>query len=633
MRLTHEELVAELVKLEDLPASQRKQLNDQRRAVQLDRWHEEDTESVPLERPGKRKKTDRAANFDPGLILLNCAATGDIDGVRRVLNQGIEPTVYNVDRITPLHACCLENNEEIAELLIKAGCLIDALDNELWTPLHAAVSMSCTECVEILLEHGASQLAPNVDGALPMDLCEDREIIQIIEQDILTKGITQADITKARASQGTKCMTDVHYLVSMGTDLNTVYLDNGATLLHVAAANGYVEVALFLLSKLATVDAPDIDGWTPLHAAAFWGEVDIIELLAAHDANFKMRTFCGELPSDLTEDEDIRNLLQRLSERSDLLKRLPNSQLRPSSVRGRLVSRMTTDAKEDKRRESAELHSIYIDQINGDLIKPPKSDSLTLREKYCRPSLRDISFDTTPSPEIAEPVKPLVSSDEDPDIYDMSEQRKGVLERTMSESGLEGDIPELNVLSAISESHENKSPKPTPKGSPASFQLRKEKSVDNLSIADGLESETGSGAEEEEEGVLISRTSSLHHTRKADEERNAVRYYSFRKMNDLKPSKYSPKPGNSRNAYKNRKKGVKHSNSADDSDKSPNSAEDVSDVMAKVPHLIDKVDDGHQSDTVNSMATFAGSDACHEPMESVEDAKKTKKKNKCCVIL
>ena len=64
-----------------------------------------------------------------------------------------------------------------------------------------------------------------------------------------------------------------------------------------AAANGYVEVALYLLSKSCKVDVQDIDGWSPLHAASFWEEVDIIELLAAHGANFKLRTFCGELPS------------------------------------------------------------------------------------------------------------------------------------------------------------------------------------------------------------------------------------------------------------------------------------------------------------------------------------------------
>ena len=48
--------------------------------------------------------------------------------------------------------------------------------------------------------------------------------------------------------------------------------------------------------------------------------------------------FCFSLPSmfpaDLTEDEDIKNLLQRLSERSELMKKHPGGALRPSSVRG-----------------------------------------------------------------------------------------------------------------------------------------------------------------------------------------------------------------------------------------------------------------------------------------------------------
>ena len=48
-----------------------------------------------------------------------------------------------------------------------------------------------------------------------------------------------------------------------------------------------------MLDMSCKVDVPDRDGWTALHAAAFWENVDIIELLAAHGANFKLRTFCG----------------------------------------------------------------------------------------------------------------------------------------------------------------------------------------------------------------------------------------------------------------------------------------------------------------------------------------------------
>ena len=55
-----------------------------------------------LQHPKKRKKETRPY-FDPGLVLLNCAALGDLEGVKKLLSEGVNPTVYNVDRITPLH--------------------------------------------------------------------------------------------------------------------------------------------------------------------------------------------------------------------------------------------------------------------------------------------------------------------------------------------------------------------------------------------------------------------------------------------------------------------------------------------------------------------------------------------------
>ncbi|GCC41267.1 hypothetical protein chiPu_0025214, partial [Chiloscyllium punctatum] len=42
--------------------------------------------------------------------------------------------------------------------------------------------------------------------------------------------------------------------------------------LHVAAANGYTDVAELLLAHKAKVNLKDADGWEPLHAAACWGQ-------------------------------------------------------------------------------------------------------------------------------------------------------------------------------------------------------------------------------------------------------------------------------------------------------------------------------------------------------------------------
>lgn len=43
--------------------------------------------------------------------------------------------------------------------------------------------------------------------------------------------------------------------------------------LHVAAANGYMSIGELLLEHRISPNDRDADGWTPLHAAACWGQV------------------------------------------------------------------------------------------------------------------------------------------------------------------------------------------------------------------------------------------------------------------------------------------------------------------------------------------------------------------------
>ena len=45
--------------------------------------------------------------------------------------------------------------------------------------------------------------------------------------------------------------------------------------LHFAAANGFTEAAALLLEHRASLSAKDLDGWEPLHAAAYWGQVGV----------------------------------------------------------------------------------------------------------------------------------------------------------------------------------------------------------------------------------------------------------------------------------------------------------------------------------------------------------------------
>jgi len=60
--------------------------------------------------------------------------------------------------------------------------------------------------------------------------------------------------------------------------------------LHIAAANGYYDVTSYLLTKRVDVNLYDDDGWTPAMAAACWGQIPVLELLAKNGADLDVKT-------------------------------------------------------------------------------------------------------------------------------------------------------------------------------------------------------------------------------------------------------------------------------------------------------------------------------------------------------
>jgi ankyrin repeat protein len=65
-----------------------------------------------------------------------------------------------------------------------------------------------------------------------------------------------------------------------------------------------------LLGKDASLAAVDKDGQTPLHLAANGNEVEVTRQLFAAGADPRAVDGAGKEPKDLTDDDDIRQLLQ-----------------------------------------------------------------------------------------------------------------------------------------------------------------------------------------------------------------------------------------------------------------------------------------------------------------------------------
>lgn len=86
---------------------------------------------------------------------------------------------------------------------------------------------------------------------------------------------------------------------------------NEETLLHVAASMGYREVARFLLSKTTiSIDDVDSDGWQAIHCAAYWNQLNVVEVLMEHGADIFSKTADDETALDLCRDETMKDWMR-----------------------------------------------------------------------------------------------------------------------------------------------------------------------------------------------------------------------------------------------------------------------------------------------------------------------------------
>ncbi len=109
---------------------------------------------------------------DPNKLIIKAAKSGDVASITALLKS--DPTLINArdtDGSTPLHCATWKGHEKVAELLLKSGANVNAVNqNEHWgtTPLHAAAHANQAKIAQLLLDHGANVKAEDMEGRTPM---------------------------------------------------------------------------------------------------------------------------------------------------------------------------------------------------------------------------------------------------------------------------------------------------------------------------------------------------------------------------------------------------------------------------------------------------------------------------------
>ncbi len=253
---------------------------------------------------------------------LHCTATREV--AELLIRRGADIQVKDAFGRTPLHRAAEAGRTEVVQLLIDKGADVNARDGVNNTPLHGAAEYGVKGVVEILIENNADLNVANMDHRTPLSWAAEMGYQEIAELLIAagaeTKGIGLFDADQAGIINEVAPDMDIFTAVSFGHLDRVKYLlqkhpslvkerdIEGNTPLHRTSDNN---IASFLLSHGADVNARNNQGVTPLHYAAGSAyEVALVLIRSKADINAKdNRGFTALLIAAISRQNQIADSL------------------------------------------------------------------------------------------------------------------------------------------------------------------------------------------------------------------------------------------------------------------------------------------------------------------------------------
>uniref|UniRef100_F7F8N7 Ankyrin 2 n=1 Tax=Macaca mulatta TaxID=9544 RepID=F7F8N7_MACMU len=304
---------------------------------------------IPRERMERKRKSDsnasflraaRAGNLDKvveylkggidintcnqnGLNALHLAAKeGHVGLVQELLGRGSSVDSATKKGNTALHIASLAGQAEVVKVLVKEGANINAQSQNGFTPLYMAAQENHIDVVKYLLENGANQSTATEDGFTPLAVAlqqgHNQAVAILLEND--TKGKVRLPALHIAARKDDTKSAALLLQNDHNADVQSKMMVNrttesGFTPLHIAAHYGNVNVATLLLNRGAAVDFTARNGITPLHVASKRGNTNMVKLLLDRGGQIDAKTRDGLTPLHCAarsgHDQVVELLLER----------------------------------------------------------------------------------------------------------------------------------------------------------------------------------------------------------------------------------------------------------------------------------------------------------------------------------
>ncbi|XP_063445923.1 ankyrin-2-like isoform X38 [Mytilus trossulus] len=258
--------------------------------------------------------TDINTSNSNGLNALHLTSKeGHIKIVEELLSRGANIEAATKKGNTALHIASLAGHLNIVSLLVENKAKVNVQAQFGFTPLYMAAQEGHSEVVKYLLSNGASQglATQDLDGstedgftplAVALQQGNERVVSVLLEHD--SKGKVKLPALHIAAKKDDMRSANL-LLQNEQNDVNGETKDGGLvndttksgfTPLHIAAHYGNINVATLLISKGADVNFRAKNNITPLHVASRWGKDKMVTLLLDNKAVIDEKTRDGLSP-------------------------------------------------------------------------------------------------------------------------------------------------------------------------------------------------------------------------------------------------------------------------------------------------------------------------------------------------
>ena len=255
-----------------------------------------------------------------------CLAAGwkNYMAVDILLKHGADVGHLNISETVGLYGCAETGSSSVIRLLIDSGCDINLRNSKGQTALYLAVKNKHKFIVKSLLKSEADvNMKYNENASERIYLVRGKDRGKPAWHYVLVEKAL-LPLFLRRTNGGSLDVADFGRVLKSGwgkdppenvrkniNEMGATFPDTQSqTVLHVASKSASLEIVDLLVKHKADINANDADGFTPLHLAAMYGNIQVVKKLVDADLNLKVD---GKDAADLArmnEETEIEEYLK-----------------------------------------------------------------------------------------------------------------------------------------------------------------------------------------------------------------------------------------------------------------------------------------------------------------------------------